>query len=207
LPKQKYIIRDFSGGMNTKRDPRDLAENESSLLINMSVDAIGKIKTAGGFYNSNISNDGVSFTNATCDYDDDQTITHDADARIVAGLSVSGTGIPAGAYILSITSTTEFELSIATTGGAVSNGTLTFKSQLDEYIPGTTNNITSVGGYGIAYFESDYSRDNSVTIDDIFHPASSNVLVIGDSSNGQISFLKVETEVDPAAYIDVFLPE
>lgn len=50
MAKQKYIIRDFSGGMNTKRDPRDLAENESSLLINMSVDAIGKLKTAGGFY-------------------------------------------------------------------------------------------------------------------------------------------------------------
>jgi len=135
LPKQKYIIRDFSGGMNTKRDPRDLAENESSLLINMSVDAIGKIKTAGGFYNHIESNDG--------------------------------------------------------------------STDLSEYIPGTTNNITDVGGYGVIYFESDYSRDNSVTIDDIFHPASSNPLVIGNSSNGQISFLKVETEVDPAAYIPV----
>ena len=58
MPKQKYIIRDFSGGMNTKRDPRDLAENESSLINNMSIDAIGKIKTAGGFYNHIESNDG-----------------------------------------------------------------------------------------------------------------------------------------------------
>ena len=33
MAKQKYIIRDFSGGMNTKRDPRDLAENESSLIV------------------------------------------------------------------------------------------------------------------------------------------------------------------------------
>ena len=50
MPKQKYIIRDFSGGMNTKRDPRDLAENESSLIVNMSIDAIGKIRTSGGMY-------------------------------------------------------------------------------------------------------------------------------------------------------------
>ena len=138
MPKQKYIIRDFSGGMNTKRDPRDLAENESSLLINMSVDAIGKIKTAGGFYNHIESNDG--------------------------------------------------------------------STDLSEYIPGTTNNITDVGGYGVIYFESDYSRDNAVTITDTKHPGTSNDLALG-TGNGEISFLKVETEVDPAAYIDVFLPE
>ena len=58
MPKQKYIIRDFSGGMNTKRDPRDISQNESSLLVNFSIDAIGKLKTAGGFYNHIESNDG-----------------------------------------------------------------------------------------------------------------------------------------------------
>lgn len=44
MPKQKLIIRDFSGGMNTKRDSRDIAENESSYMNNFSVDAIGKLK-------------------------------------------------------------------------------------------------------------------------------------------------------------------
>ena len=58
MPKQKLIIRDFSGGMNTKRDPRDIAENESSYINNFSIDAIGKIKTAGGFYAHIESNDG-----------------------------------------------------------------------------------------------------------------------------------------------------
>ena len=58
MPKQKLIIRDFSGGMNTKRDPRDIAENESSYINNFSIDAIGKIKTAGGFYAHIKSNDG-----------------------------------------------------------------------------------------------------------------------------------------------------
>ena len=45
MAKQKLIIRDFSGGMNTKRDPRDIADNESSYMNNFSIDAIGKLKT------------------------------------------------------------------------------------------------------------------------------------------------------------------
>ena len=47
MPKQYYTIRDFSGGMNTKQDPRDLRENECAFIENMSIDALGKIKTAG----------------------------------------------------------------------------------------------------------------------------------------------------------------
>ena len=66
--------------------------------------------------------------NLTCAHNNDPTITHSADERIVAGLAVSGTGIPAGATIASITSATEFELSASTTGGNVAAGTLTFNS-------------------------------------------------------------------------------
>ena len=50
MPKQRYTIRDWSGGSNNRRDPRDIAENECSLIHNMSIDALGKIKTAGGLY-------------------------------------------------------------------------------------------------------------------------------------------------------------
>ena len=138
MPKQKLIIRDFSGGMNTKRDPRDLAENESSLLINMSVDAIGKIKTAGGFYSHIESNDG--------------------------------------------------------------------STDLTEYIPGTSNNLTNVGGYGITYFESDYSRNNTNTITDTKHPGTDDDLVIGNS-NGNISFEKVDSKPDGSAYVPSYDPE
>ena len=82
------------------------------------------------------------FTDATCDYDDDPTITHDANANIVAGLYVSGTGIPAGAYIDSITDSTHFELSASTTGGAVTNGTLTFKAVVGSfYINGDSSAV------------------------------------------------------------------
>ena len=50
MPKQKLIIRDFSGGMNSKRDSRDLQENECAFIQNMSIDSLGKIKTAGKLY-------------------------------------------------------------------------------------------------------------------------------------------------------------
>ena len=77
-----------------------------------------------------ILDDGVSFTDATCDYNNDPTITHDANSSIIAGLNVAGTGIPEGATIESITDSTHFELSAATTGGSVTNGTLTFSSPI-----------------------------------------------------------------------------
>ena len=68
----------------------------------------------------------TSFTDATCDYNNDPTITMDDTSSLEVGMNVSGTGIPSGAYVESITSQTEFELSSATTGGSVTNGTLTF---------------------------------------------------------------------------------
>ena len=66
------------------------------------------------------------FTDATCDYNNDPTIGHNANSLIVVGLGVSGTGIPTGATVASINSTTSFELSAATSGGSVTDGTLTF---------------------------------------------------------------------------------
>jgi len=66
------------------------------------------------------------FTDSTCDYNNDPTITMDSTANLRVGLAVSGTGIPAGATVASITNSTTFELSASTTGGAVTNGTLTF---------------------------------------------------------------------------------
>jgi hypothetical protein len=69
------------------------------------------------------------YNDATCDYNNDPTIAHDANSNMKAGMSVTGTGIPVGATIASVTSTTAFELSASTTGGAVTNGTLTFNTQ------------------------------------------------------------------------------
>tara|TARA_R110000824_G_scaffold55389_3_gene152653 strand:- start:130 stop:2601 length:2472 start_codon:yes stop_codon:yes gene_type:complete len=88
----------------------------------------------------------VGFTNATCDYNNATTIEHDADVQIVAGLHVTGTGIPAGATIASITDSTEFELSTATTGGPEVNETLTF-SNVSDTATNLKTAIESVNGH------------------------------------------------------------
>ena len=67
-----------------------------------------------------------TFTDNTCDYNNDPTIAMDSTALLEVGMFVTGTGIPANAYVASITDSNNFELSAATTGGTVTNGTLTF---------------------------------------------------------------------------------
>jgi hypothetical protein len=88
-----------------------------------------------------------TFTDATCDYNNDPTITMDSTASLITGGTVSGTGIPAGATIDSITDSTTFELSASTTGGSVTNGTLTFNTSKAVYQINTGLNVT-VGGTG-----------------------------------------------------------
>ena len=58
MPKQSYIIRDWSGGINNRKDPRDIIENEFSHISNMSIDSLGKVKTVGGLYEANADSDG-----------------------------------------------------------------------------------------------------------------------------------------------------
>tara|TARA_R100001443_G_scaffold80258_1_gene87349 strand:- start:8564 stop:10555 length:1992 start_codon:yes stop_codon:yes gene_type:complete len=98
-----------------------------------------------GNYTFSVTFPKVEFTDATCDYNNDPTITHDDDnGKIVAGMTVTGTGIPAGATVSSVTSDTEFELSASTTGGSVTNGTLTFagiKKYTIDLLAKTAQNI------------------------------------------------------------------
>ena len=58
MPKQRYTLRDWSGGINNRQDPRDIKDNECSFIQNMSIDALGKIKTAGGLYDNLADSDG-----------------------------------------------------------------------------------------------------------------------------------------------------
>ena len=58
MPKQRLTIRDWSGGINNRQDPRDIKPNESSFIQNMSIDALGKIKTAGGLFANLADSDG-----------------------------------------------------------------------------------------------------------------------------------------------------
>ena len=88
----------------------------------------------------------ATFTDATCDYNDDPTVTMDSTALLQPGWGVTGTGIPAGAGIASITDATTFELTAATTGGSVTNGTLTFHPYAAGFFGGgmTSNNVVRV---------------------------------------------------------------
>jgi len=87
-----------------------------------------------------------SFTDATCDLtDDDATVTHDANANIVAGLAVYGLGVPKGATIASITDSTHFELSAIATQ-SLTNTTLTFSSLAvrNGTVTGTDSNVAAL---------------------------------------------------------------
>ena len=55
MPKQQLLISRFEGGLNTDSDPRDILENQFSVLDGFSVSSIGKIKTLGAFRNSNLT--------------------------------------------------------------------------------------------------------------------------------------------------------
>ena len=89
------------------------------------------------------------FTDATCDTTNtDATVTHVANASIVAGLPVSGTGIPDGATIASITGTpgssTSFELSDVATA-TTDPVTLTFGGDFDiKNVDGESTTLTTV---------------------------------------------------------------
>ena len=76
-----------------------------------------------------------SFTDATCDYNNDPTIAHDDDnGKIKVDVYVSGsvtdpTDIPSGAYVSSVTSDTSFELSASTVNNNHTDETLTFEDK------------------------------------------------------------------------------
>jgi len=99
--------------------------------------------------------DSQPIVDATCDYNNDSTITMDSPgtAQLVVGMTVTGTGIPDGATVASITNATTFELSVATTGGSVSNGTLTF-----NYIENKTTYLIYGPGQAFPFTEDDNSN-------------------------------------------------
>ena len=119
-----------------------------------------------------------SFTDATCDYNNDPTITMDSTAALAVGGTVSGTGIPTGATVASITDATNFELSASTTGGSVTNGTLTFNnskaiyqinSGLDSQVGGTGWGAGLFGGTTAGALTTQLAEalDNSETAIDV----------------------------------------
>ena len=69
---------------------------------------------------------GITFTDATCDTGSNTTVAHDDDnGKITVGMAVTGSGIPAGAYVSAVASDTSFTLSAAATT-SLTDTTLTF---------------------------------------------------------------------------------
>ena len=72
-------------------------------------------------------------------------------------MAVSGTGIPAGATVASVTSDTEFELSASTTGGSETDETLTF-TPINEYHSAIVTSLSK----NIDTYETINGRSSSV---------------------------------------------
>ena len=87
-----------------------------------------------GVYNFLVTFPQLSFSDTTCDYNNDPTVLHDDDGgKIRAGMTVTGLGIPNFTTVSSVSSNTSFELSAATTGGAQVNKRLTFGNLIKKY--------------------------------------------------------------------------
>ena len=132
---------------------------------------------------SALSQGAAQFTDATCDYNDDATITMDDTTAVKQYMTVDGTGIPSNAYVASVTDGTTFELSAATTGGAVTNGTLTFNVNLaDPFVR------TDVERFGTGYVKINHTTGkHREVIEDILGAiASTTPFVVGaDAVTGE----------------------
>ena len=157
-----------------------------------------------------------TFTDSTCDYNNDPTITMDSTAFVIPGMGVSGTGIPSGATVSSVTNGTTFELSASTTTGAKTNQTLTFTAVVqpllmvektvpssDTLISGTEyvydaiiNSIASghtlyaPGGY-VDIKTSEINTDSPILND---HG------LVGDTSEGYSSDSEIDESLCPVNY-------
>ena len=109
---------------------------EGFVNAGVAIDASGDVfrytgKTATSFTGCEIVRTD-SFTVGGGAYNNDPTITHTSSTAIVVGMGVNGTGIPVGAFVSSVTSNTELELSASTTGGSLNGQTLTFSRSLNN---------------------------------------------------------------------------
>jgi hypothetical protein len=121
-PSPGYGLYVFKSGYSLASTPV-----QGDYTINVSQDGgVSQLRDNTGTTGSN-----VSFTDATCDTTNtDATVTMDSTALLAVGLDVSGTGISAGAQVLSITNATTFELTSAATASNT-NTTLTFTSPVN----------------------------------------------------------------------------
>lgn len=117
--------------------------NSTKITANTQVSAIGG-KFDGFIYHNgatasavNVFDNNVANVTLPCNYNNDPTIVAPDTSLLKVGMFVTGTGIPDGAKILSITNGTDFELTASTTGGNTVGSLLTFidgDNQIGKFI-------------------------------------------------------------------------
>ena len=67
MPKKIFTIKDFSGGINSVKDPRDISTNEFVYLKNFYVDQQGALRPTGSLVSHNglVSNKNISSMSST----------------------------------------------------------------------------------------------------------------------------------------------
>ena len=67
MPKKIFTVRDFSGGINSVQDPRDIDKREFAYLKNFYVDQLGALRPSGSLiaHNGLVSNKSISSMSST----------------------------------------------------------------------------------------------------------------------------------------------
>ena len=106
--------------------------NSTKITANTQVSSIGGTFEGVIYYNGatasviNVFDNNAANVALPCNYNNDPTIVAPDTTGLKVGMFVTGTGIPEGATIVSITDGTDFELSASTTGGNTVGSLLTF---------------------------------------------------------------------------------
>jgi hypothetical protein len=94
MPKQYHKINRFDGGLNTKDDPRDIAENQFSDSLNIAVDTLGRMRSQGGASevanngsNTDIEHGGYGLFIFSSDYDSGSNNDYDDDGNAATNQS------------------------------------------------------------------------------------------------------------------------
>ena len=189
--------------ITTESDNVFIGKDSASLMYGGDNVAVGKDALKGT----------ASFTDATCDYNfgtaTDPTITHTANASIIAGLGVSGSLVPDGAYISSISSAgfTDIVRSTAISSGTtiVMDGAQTgmvvgmVVTASTGVIPAQTQIASITSTSDPATFELDtalsaeLAADTVLTFSGIFE-LSASTLAGSEVTNGTLTFYSRSTD-------------
>ena len=126
----------------------------------------------------------TSYTVTEASYNDSTTITHTASTDVHVGDIVSGDGIPTDAYVVSVTDTTHFELSVITEDGSKTNQTLNFKRMGKWWILNAFDKTFAVG------FKDGTERFHQADLDSIDNSNLIKVVVNLAGSTGTAESIK-----------------